>query len=87
MVLRKFALGLCAGLIGVGALVGSSGVASADPEDASPPIIDDLLVIIPALTQDPRALDTPNNFGVPRDWGSIGMWCQNRNSKCQKGGF
>jgi len=87
MSLRKFALGLCAGLIWVAVIVGSSGVASADPEDASPPIIDDLLINIPALTQDPRSLDTPNNFGTPRDWGGIGMYCQNRNAKCQKQGF
>ena len=66
------------------ALVGDAGVARADPEDASPPIIDDLLVLIPSLTQDPRSLDTPNNFGLPRDWTGSGMYCQNRNSKCQK---
>jgi hypothetical protein len=87
MSLRKFAVRLFAGLIGVAALMGGTGVANADPEDASPPIIDDLLVIIPGLAQDPRSLDTPNNFGTPRDWTGSGMYCQNRNAKCNKMGF
>lgn len=91
MSLRKFALGLFASLISVAALVGGTGVAGADPEDATPPIIEDLLVVIPGLTQgpsqDPRSLDTPNNFGVPRDWTGSGMFCQNRNAKCNKMGF
>jgi hypothetical protein len=87
MSLHKFALGLCAGLIGVTALAGGTGVARADPEDATPPIIEDLLIVNPPLSQDPRSLDTPNNFGTPRDWGGIGMYCQNRTARCQKGGF
>lgn len=87
--LRKFALGLFAGLIGVAALVSGAGVAQADPEDAAPQIIEDLIVIIPGVTQDFRATDTPNNFGVPgaKDWTGSGNFCQNRNAKCQKMGF
>ncbi|MDT5218960.1 MAG: hypothetical protein QOF15_1065 [Mycobacterium sp.] len=87
MIPQRFARAMVAGLIAATALLGNASVARADPEDASPPIIDDLLVLIPSLTQDPRALDTPNNFGVPRDWTGSGMFCQNRNAKCQKMGF
>lgn len=92
MSLQRFAQFLVAVLIGLTALVGGAGVASADPDDAAPPIIEDL-VAIPGLLagpgQDPRSLDTPNNFGVPgaRDWTGSGMFCQNRNVKCQKMGF
>ena len=78
MTLHRFARALIAVLIGATALVGSTGVASADPEDATPPIIEDLLIAIPGLvqgpSQDPRALDTPNNFGKPRDWTGSGMF-------------
>lgn len=57
MSLRKFALGLSAGLIGITALVGGTGVAHADPEnDATPEIIEDLIAVIPPLTQDARVL-------------------------------
>ena len=87
MTLQRFAQALVAGLIAVIALVGNAGVARADPEDATPPIIDDLLIIIPGLAQDYRSFDTPNNFGTPRDWTGSGMFCQNRNAKCQKMGF
>jgi hypothetical protein len=85
----KLAPGLCAGLIGVAALVSGTGVAQADPEDAIVPIIEDLFVNIPGLTQDFRSTDTPNNFGVPgaKDWTGSGNFCQNRNAKCQKMGF
>ncbi|MBX9641545.1 MAG: hypothetical protein K2X97_18020 [Mycobacteriaceae bacterium] len=84
MTLARAALAV---LIGMAALVGSSGVAGADPENAAPPIIDDLLVLIPALTQDPRTLNPGDKGDARRDWGSIGMICQNRNVKCQKNGF
>jgi hypothetical protein len=86
-ILRRFAGALFAVLMAVAALVGSSGVANADPEDSAPPIIEDLIVIIPGLTQDYRASDTPNNFGTPRDWTGSGMFCQNRIARCQKMGF
>lgn len=85
--LDRFGRALVAVLIGMTALLGGTGAAHADPEDATPPIIDDLQILIPALTQDPRSLDTPNNFGTPRDWSGSGMYCQNRNAKCQKMGF
>ncbi|BBX72712.1 hypothetical protein H7H78_08730 [Mycobacterium shinjukuense] len=89
MSLRKFALGLSAGLIGITALVGGTGVAHADPEnDATPEIIEDLIAVIPPLTQDARVL-TPgdeNNLGL-RDWTGSGMYCQNRNANCKKMGF
>lgn len=87
MTRQRFASALLAVLIAVSALLGSAGVAHADPDDAAPQIIEDLLVVIPGLTQDYRATDTPNNFGTPRDWTGSGMFCQNRNAKCQKMGF
>ncbi|CAM3007803.1 hypothetical protein BST27_14200 [Mycobacterium intermedium] len=92
MSLQRFAQFLVAVLIGLTALLGGTGVARADPEDATPPIIDDMLAIPGFLAgpgQDPRSLDTPNNFGVPgqKDWTGSGMFCQNRNAKCQKMGF
>lgn len=90
MSLRKFAAGLAAGLIGVAAVFGSTGVAHADPEDTAPPLIEDFLTVIaPGMSQDFRSTDTPNNFGVPgaKDWTGSGMFCQNRNAKCQKMGF
>ncbi|WP_232070576.1 hypothetical protein [Mycobacterium lacus] len=75
-------------LVGVTALLGSSGVARADPDDdAIPAIIDDLLILVPNLTQDPRTLNPGIKGGPQRDWGGIGMYCQNRNVKCKKNGF
>ncbi|GAB7145461.1 hypothetical protein [Mycobacterium riyadhense] len=88
MTLQWFARAALAVLIGVAALVGGSGVARADPsDDAFPEIIDDLLIIIPGLTQDPRALNPGVKGGPQRDWGGIGMYCQNRNVTCKKMGF
>ncbi|OBK17941.1 hypothetical protein [Mycobacterium asiaticum] len=90
MSLQKFAAGIAASLIGVAAAIGSAGVANADPEDTTPPLIEDYFVAInPPLTQDYRSTDTPNNFGVPgaKDWTGSGMFCQNRVVKCQKMGF
>lgn len=49
MPLRRIAHAVSAILIALTALVGSSAIANADPEDATPPIIDDLLI----LTQPP----------------------------------
>jgi hypothetical protein len=78
----RFARGLLVCVLGVTALVGSTGVAGADPDDATPPIIDDFLILIPALTLNPLDRDGPK-----RDWGGVGMYCQNPNVHCQKGGF
>lgn len=88
MSLRPCALGFFAGVIGVAALVGGTGVAHADPEDATPPIIDELIVVVPPLAQDAREL-TPyhENSRGPSDWSGSGMYCQNRTVKCQKMGF
>lgn len=90
MSLPKFASALAAGLMTVAALVGGTGVAAADPEDTSPPLIEDFLTVIqPGMAQDFRSTDTPNNFGVPgaKDWTGSGMFCQNRTAKCRKMGF
>lgn len=87
---HKFIAALVAGLVTAAALVGSTGVANADPDDAAPPLIEDFLTVIsPGLAQDYRSRDTPNNFGVPgaKDWTGSGMFCQNRTVKCQKMGF
>lgn len=83
----RFASLLLAPIIALSALVGNAAVASADPEDATPPIIEDLLIILPGLSQDYRSSDTPNNFGTPRDWTGSGMFCQNHTAKCKKMGF
>ncbi|ETW23394.1 hypothetical protein MGAST_14275 [Mycobacterium gastri 'Wayne'] len=72
--------------IGLTALVGSSGIARADPDDDTPVIIDDFL-FTPIFTQDPHT-QRPSNMGAAEpDWGRIGMICQNRTVKCQKNGF
>ncbi|AGZ52774.1 hypothetical protein B1T45_06545 [Mycobacterium kansasii] len=77
---------MASGGIGLAALVGSSGVARADPDDdVTPQIIDDLL-FTPIFAQDPRLLH-PSSTAPTQDWGRIGMVCQNRNVKCQKNGF
>ncbi|WP_244601881.1 hypothetical protein [Mycobacterium pseudokansasii] len=72
--------------IGVTALLGGSGIASADPDDDMPAIIDDFL-FTPIFTQDPQVLRPGKAGGVEQDWGRIGMVCQNRTVKCQKNGF
>lgn len=87
MTLEKFARAALAVLIGAAALVSSSGVARADSEDAPPLIIDNLLVLVPALTQDPHLLSPGDKGDARHDWGSIGMVCQNRKVKCPKNGF
>ncbi|OBJ90236.1 hypothetical protein EI067_02590 [Mycobacterium paragordonae] len=87
MTRHRFASALLAVLIAMTALVGSAGVARADPEDAAPQIIDDLLIIVPGLTIDPRDRDATEKGPGPKDWTGSGMYCQNRNVKCQKMGF
>ncbi|ARG55566.1 hypothetical protein B1T43_06455 [Mycobacterium kansasii] len=72
--------------IGVAALLGSSGIARADPDDDTPVIIDDFL-FTPIFTQDPQARRPGRAGGLEQDWGRIGMICQNRTVKCQKNGF
>ncbi|WP_415823571.1 hypothetical protein [Mycobacterium basiliense] len=69
------------------ALASGSGIAHADPEDATPPIIDDLLILIQPPLQDPREQHASHPEGVLEGQGRIGMVCQNRNIKCQKMGF
>lgn len=88
MSLRTYALGFFAGLMGAVALVGGAAVAHADPDDLPPVIIDELIVVVPPLTQDAREL-TPGheNSRGPSDWSGSGMYCQNRTVKCQKMGF
>lgn len=87
MTCHRFASALLAVLIAMTALVGGAGVARADPEDAAPQIIDDLLIIVPGLTIDPRDRDATEKGPGPKDWTGSGMYCQNRNVKCQKMGF
>lgn len=91
MTLHRFARTALAILIAstgiwVTALLGSSGIASAEPDDDVPAIIDDFL-FTPIFTQEPETLRPGKAGGVARDWGRIGMICQNRNVKCQKNGF
>ena len=87
MTRQRFASALFAVLIAMSALAGSAGVARADPEDAVPQIIDDLLIVIPGLTIDPRDRDAAEKGAGPKEWTGSGMYCQNRNVKCQKMGF
>ncbi|WP_205877033.1 hypothetical protein [Mycobacterium camsae] len=87
MTRHRIASALAAALVALTALVGSAGVARADPEDSVPQIIDDLLIIIPGLTLDPRDRDASQNGPGPKEWTGSGMYCQNRNVKCQKMGF
>ncbi|MCQ4360575.1 hypothetical protein KQR54_05340 [Mycobacterium gordonae] len=87
MTRQRFAAAVAAVLIAVSALAGSTGVARADPEDAVPEIIDDLLIVIPGLTLDPRDRDATEKGVGPKEWTGSGMYCQNRNVKCQKMGF
>ncbi|OBK58955.1 hypothetical protein A5656_15400 [Mycobacterium gordonae] len=87
MTRHRFASALLAVLIAMTALLGCAGVARADPEDAAPQIIDDLLIIVPGLTIDPRDRDATEKGPGPKDWTGSGMYCQNRNVKCQKMGF
>ncbi|QLL08956.1 hypothetical protein [Mycobacterium vicinigordonae] len=88
MTRRWWARTITAGLIGAGVLAGVDvlagdlGVARADPDDAVPPIIDDLGVTIPALSLDPRDRD-----GAARHWPGTGNYCQNRYVTCRVGGF
>ncbi|OSC39220.1 hypothetical protein [Mycobacterium decipiens] len=81
---HRFAAGLIAGLLGVLALVGGTGVARADPldPDTAPPIIDDFIALIPALTLDPRDRNRP-----PTDPAHVGMYCLNQFVRCQIHGF
>ncbi|MDP7703130.1 MULTISPECIES: hypothetical protein [unclassified Mycobacterium] len=87
MTRHRFASALLAVLIAMTALLGCAGVARADPEDAAPQIIDDLLIIVPGLTIDPRDRDATEKGPGPKEWTGSGMYCQNRNVKCQKMGF
>ncbi|KQH79643.1 hypothetical protein AO501_20905 [Mycobacterium gordonae] len=87
MTRHRFATALLAVLIAMSALAGSAGVARADPDDAAPQIIDDLLVIVPGLTLDPRDRDSTQHGAGPKEWTGSGMYCQNQHVKCQKMGF
>lgn len=87
MTRHRFASALLAVVIALSALAGSAGVARADPEDAVPQIIDDLLIVIPGLTLDPRDRDATQQGPGLKEWTGSGMYCQNRNVKCQKMGF
>jgi len=87
MTRHRFASALLAVLIAMTALFGGAGVARADPDDAAPQIIDDLLVIVPGLTLDPRDRDATEKGPGPKEWTGSGMYCQNQHVKCQKMGF
>lgn len=83
MTLQRLAWTFVAGLIGLGAAIGGgSGVARADPDDATPPIIDDLAIFIPAQSLDPRDRD-----GRSYDFPGTGNYCNNRFVTCRVGGF
>lgn len=87
MTRQRFAAVLLAGMLALTALFGSAGVARADPDDAVPEIIDDLLIVIPGLTIDPRDRDGSEKGAGPKDWTGSGMYCQNQHVKCRKMGF
>ena len=87
MARQRFASALLAFLVALSWLAGSAGVAHADPDDATPPIIDDLFILVPLLTIDPRDRDAAEKGVGPKDWTGSGMYCQNPGAKCQKMGF
>jgi hypothetical protein len=87
MRLHRFARTVVAGLIGAGAIgvtavVGGAGVSRAEPENPTPPIIDDFVVLNPAISLNPRDRDGPTT-----SWPGTGNYCQNRFIKCRVGGF
>ncbi|OBK28842.1 hypothetical protein A5634_19550 [Mycobacterium asiaticum] len=84
MMLQKFAWSLLTGIIGLIIAIGAgSGVARADPDDATPPVIDDFATTLyPALSLDPRDRD-----GRSFEWPGTGNYCQNRFVTCRVGGF
>lgn len=88
MTRHRWASALLAIMIAVTALLGSCGVARADPDDGDPPILDDLLIIVaPGLTRGPGDRPAKEHGVGPQDWTGSGMYCQNRNVRCQKMGF
>jgi len=61
------------------ALAGGNGVASADPDPAPPPsIIDQFIVLTPALSVNPS-----DEGGSSNDWGGVGMFCENQSVRCR----
>lgn len=79
----RFAWALLTGVTGLMvAIGGGAGSAHADPDDATPPIIDDFGVLIPAQSLDPRDRD-----GRSYDYHGTGNYCNNRFVTCRVGGF
>jgi hypothetical protein len=81
MKLKRCALSLLAGGIGVVALAGGTGVARAQPAPSPPPvpsIIDQLVTLTPALSVDPS-----DEGGPSTQWGGVGMFCENLFVQCR----
>ena len=74
------ARGLLVCAVSVVALAGAPGVAGADPTDPAPApsIIDQFIVLVPALTVNPSDEGGPSN-----GWGGVGMYCENQTIRCQ----
>ena len=74
------ARGLLVCAVSVVALAGATGVAAADPTDPAPApsIIDQFIVLVPALTVNPS-----DEGGPSTGWGGVGMYCENQTIRCQ----
>jgi hypothetical protein len=77
---HMLARGLLVGGMSVMALAGATGVAGADPTDPAPvpSIIDQFIVLTPALTVNPS-----DEGGPSTGWGGVGMYCENQFVRCQ----
>lgn len=80
MKLYACARGLLVSAVSVMALAGATGVAGADPNDPAPApsIIDQFIVLTPALTVNPS-----DEGGASSGWGGVGMYCENQFVRCQ----
>jgi hypothetical protein len=90
---HRCARALLAGGMSVMALMGGTGVASAQPDPDPlpvPPIVDLLITSTPALWAPPgfQGGPAPGSGGAGRsrpstDWGGVGMYCENLAVHCR----
>lgn len=80
MTRHRCAFKLLAGGIGVVAIAGTSGLASAqaDPSPPVPSLIDQLVTLTPVLSVNPT-----DDGSQSSQWGDFGMICQNFGMRCR----